>query len=289
MKDSGHNAIFVNFSPWRYSKDCDLQSIFFKILADKLAQESKLSFVASACKDFSFHLECKNFHRKVGSVQWLFDIVRTCLFDSTNSFEKLEGEFKKLLVNSKRRIIVIIDDIERLPSDQVCDVVRFIKANGDLPGVVYLVLSDEEYLASAVGKMLPSIKQALCENGREYLEKIFPFRFYVPRIDKQQLLDRVKRLIKNELERCGIGDKTRELDADEEILSYVDTMRKAKSVVNRFIQDLGVAKNVCSNKVYINKHIGDMVALGILQQKLPHVFKKLKEIYEYYVGSCENI
>jgi hypothetical protein len=27
------------------------------------------------------------------------------LFDSTNSFEKLEGEFNKLLVNSKRRII----------------------------------------------------------------------------------------------------------------------------------------------------------------------------------------
>jgi hypothetical protein len=32
-----------------------------------------------------------------------------------------------------------------------------------------------------------------------------------------------------------------------------------------------------------------MVALGILQQKLPHVFDKLQEIYEYCVGSRENI
>jgi predicted KAP-like P-loop ATPase len=186
-------------------------------------------------------MRCAGFHRKLGSIHWLIDVLRTWFFDTVNTHYELSEKFKSIISQGGKRIVVVIDDLERLPSDQVCDVVRFIKANGDLPGVVYLVLSDETYLSSAIMKMIPNVKNSHIDSGREYLEKIFPFRLEVPPINPMILQRFVKEHVTEVLDKYGLNDKVKEIDVDNEISDFVVTMRDAKCIVNGFVYELDVA------------------------------------------------
>lgn len=284
VKSDSKDVVFLDFSPWQYSYDSDLQSAYFELLADKLFEISEMS-VASSCKSFSAYMRCAGFHRKLGSIHWLIDVLRIWFFNSVHTHDELSKKFKSIISQGGKRIVVVIDDLERLPSDQVCNVIRFIKANGDLPGVVYLVLSDEAYLSSAIMKMIPNVKNSHIDNGREYLEKIFPFRLYVPPISLIIMKKFVKAHIEEVLIQYGLKNKVKEIDIDEELSYFVDTMRVAKSIVNDFVCELDVAKAQVGDRTYVNRHIGDMIALDILKLKNPIVYSRLPRLYWLFVES----
>lgn len=284
VKSDLKDVVFLDFSPWQYSYDSDLQSAYFELLADKLFQISEMS-VASSCKSFSAYMRCAGFHRKLGSIHWLIDVLRIWFFNSVHTHDELSKKFKSIISQGGKRIIVVIDDLERLPSDQVCNVIRFIKANGDLPGVVYLVLSDENYLAGAIMQMIPNIKNSHIDNGREYLEKIFPFRLEVPPINPIILQRFVKEHVTEVLNKYGLNDKVKEIDVDNEIADFVVTMRDAKCILNGFVYELDVAKAQVGERTYVNRHIGDMLALNILRLKHPIVYSILPKLYWLFVES----
>lgn len=268
---------FVDFSPWKYSSGSDLQSVFFENLSDHLSKCGEHD-TAKSCRRFSWALGARNLDKNVGSIHWLVDITRGMLFDVMRTEEDLRIALRKILSESGRRIVVVVDDLERLPEDQVCEVIRFLKANADLPGIIYLVLSDERYLTGAVASIIPSSLEGNVNCGREFLEKIFTFRMDLPPINERQLMGLLKGAIENVLARNNI-DKRDELDAEYELGSYVDNMRKLKRVINSFIVDIEVAKSKLSGHVYLNRHIGDMLALVVLRLKMPDAYNRLRMIY----------
>jgi hypothetical protein len=73
----------------------------------------------------------------------------------------------------KRKMLVVVDDIDRLTSDEVCLLFRLIKANTDFPNVIFLLLVQRE---SAV-KALNSIAN---NEGDRFLEKIIQVPFDLP-------------------------------------------------------------------------------------------------------------
>lgn len=270
---------FVDFSPWKYSSGSDLQSIFFENLSNHLSKCGERG-TAKACRRFSWALVARNLNKNTGSIHWLVDIARGILFDVAQTEKDLNVLLRKILLESGRRIVVVIDDLERLPEDQVCEVIRFLKANADLPGIIYLVLSDERYLAGAAASIIPSAlgEENLVNCGREFLEKIFTFRMDLPPIDGRQLMGLLKGAIEDVLAHNNI-DKSDELDAEYELGAYVDNMRKLKRVVNSFIVDIGVAQSKLSGHVYLNRHIGDMLALIVLRLKMPDAYNRLRTVY----------
>ena len=53
--------------------------------------------------------------------------------------EKLKTEISTLLHSQPRRIVVMIDDIDRLTSEEIRQVFRAVKSVGDFPNVTYLL------------------------------------------------------------------------------------------------------------------------------------------------------
>ena len=74
-------------------------------------------------------------------------------------------KLKEALVQRERRLLVLIDDIDRLHQDEILDVLRLVKLVGDLPYVTYLLAFDRPYVERALGKE----RQV---DGRSYLEKV---------------------------------------------------------------------------------------------------------------------
>lgn len=92
----------------------------------------------------------------------------------------LKNRIDELLRDSDPRILVIIDDIDRLAPDEICDLFRTIKATGKFPNVIYLLAFDIEVVVQ-------SLEQTFITDGNSYLEKIVQVPFTLPSPDKSAL------------------------------------------------------------------------------------------------------
>jgi len=92
----------------------------------------------------------------------------------------LKAQIADELHEAKVRILVIIDDIDRLDHDEVRQLFTVIKALADFPFVTYLLAFDREAAVQAIERDsgLP---------GARYLEKIIQVPFEIPLIDRSAL------------------------------------------------------------------------------------------------------
>jgi predicted KAP-like P-loop ATPase len=92
----------------------------------------------------------------------------------------LKKELSDLLLEQKKRVLVIIDDIDRLAPDEVRQIFTVIKALADFPYVTYLLAFDREVATTAISEQtgLP---------GERYLEKIIQVPFELPQPDRTAL------------------------------------------------------------------------------------------------------
>jgi predicted KAP-like P-loop ATPase len=92
----------------------------------------------------------------------------------------LKSEISKILRDAQARILVIIDDIDRLTPEEIRQLFTVIKALADFPNVVYLLAFDREVAAQA-------IEQQSGMPGERYLEKIIQVPFELPPVDRVAL------------------------------------------------------------------------------------------------------
>lgn len=92
----------------------------------------------------------------------------------------LKSEISTILKEVKKRILVVIDDIDRLTPDETRQLFTVIKALADFPNVVYLLAFDRDVAVRA-------IEQQSGLPGERYLEKIIQVPFELPPIDRVAL------------------------------------------------------------------------------------------------------
>lgn len=117
------------------------------------------------------------------SIPWL-DTVLTPLLKLLGrkpvDVPKVKAKISKTLEKSDRRVLIIIDDIDRLTPAEMLEVFKVVKALGDFPNVLYLLSFDRDVVAEAIGG-------ALSAGGLAYLEKIVQAAFELPAISQSQL------------------------------------------------------------------------------------------------------
>lgn len=86
----------------------------------------------------------------------------------------LKHNLVKALGKLGKRIIVTIDDIDRLDPDEVMEVLRLARSVADFPNVIYVLCYDIKVLSNSVRKAFQ------VEDGRAYLEKIIQLTVMVP-------------------------------------------------------------------------------------------------------------
>lgn len=92
----------------------------------------------------------------------------------------LKNRIDDLLQSSNSKILVVIDDIDRLAPEEICDLFRTIKATGKFPNVIYLLAFD-------IDVVVHSLERTFIDNGHDYLEKIVQVPFALPMPDKVSL------------------------------------------------------------------------------------------------------
>ena len=83
------------------------------------------------------------------------------------------GEIEAALEKVERRVVIAIDDIDRLSASEIRDVFKVVKATADFPNTRYLLAFDFD----TVTKALSEVQRT---NGVAYLEKIVQLPFVLP-------------------------------------------------------------------------------------------------------------
>jgi hypothetical protein len=89
------------------------------------------------------------------------------------TLESLKADLKKQMTDHGRPVLAVVDDIDRLIPANVMRVLQVIRANADLPGLVFLVPFDRAVLARAVEQEVPG-------EGQSFLERFAQIPFDLP-------------------------------------------------------------------------------------------------------------
>jgi predicted KAP-like P-loop ATPase len=194
-------TIQVRFSPWLIAGRVELASALFSELAralgERLGSDVKAAFasilnrlaefapVAGAGLDLTTSLGAGKLIS--AGATWSSKIVASSIKGPTldQLRETLKGRLRSL---NDQRILVIIDDLDRLTPPEAVEMVSLIKSLGDLPNVIYLLSYDH-------GNLAQLIYEGTKLDGRAYLAKIVQYSVDLPRVTQ----DRIWKLLRADL------------------------------------------------------------------------------------------
>lgn len=192
----------VPFNPWRVSSDDALITEFFHEIASAghIALKSRFDEAMKAIVEYARVLRPLGPLAKVAAN--LVAPGATLVVDGqaavdaaaewAEQFEQPTVEKQRATLQSKlreldHRLVVIVDDIDRLSAEDVASLFRLIKACLDLPNVVYLLAFDRDMVAAALHG---GIARGGNDAGHKYLEKIIQIPVVLPPAARRDL-DRV--------------------------------------------------------------------------------------------------
>lgn len=233
------NPIIIRFSPWNYSDKNNLISLFFHELKNKLGvakgEENKEKIGKAICQ-YSDIIDVSLFIPVVGPA--IAPILKTIakskgakLMQAPSLYEAKE-KLCEALEDFNHKIIVFIDDIDRLTTPQIKDIFQLVKQVGDFPNIIYVLTMDREIVCNALSEYHNI-------DGDEYLKKIVQVSFEVPEIDKttvhEILRDRLNDIVhKNKDEEEFENNEYFETVLENCINPYIKNMRDINRLLNAF-------------------------------------------------------
>jgi hypothetical protein len=176
------------------------------------------------------------------------------------------------------RLLVIMDDFDRLTADEIQAMVRLIKANANFSGLNYLLFCDPEQLALALDEVASG-------KGREFLEKIVQNPIRLPAPDKEAIFTQL----------CnGLGDIARRVgapfDPAEKRLHYYFNgflSHKLKNLrsVYRLIDAVNFSSAALTRSNQLEVDLIDLCAVDHLRLSMPQLANWIHEQGAKYFGS----
>lgn len=269
------DIIIFKFEPWIYSDTQQLISHFFKDFAKAIKHKDSAQEALKLGKELETYATFfEPMHMIPEPNVSLISRAVSALFRSVGKSATKWGELKtkslsdtkesieKHLLKINKKILIIVDDIDRLNNTEIRQIFQMIKVLGNFPNTIYLTSMDREVIVAALSEVQKG-------DGNEYLEKIInvPFTVPMPSAEKSQ------QYLFSELDKI-IGEKS---DFDQDYFSSVFRSGYKEFFVN--IRDIGRYINILRFNYSIVKGEIDIVDLFVVtafQVFEPRIYDFLK-------------
>ncbi len=285
LKSDYEKPIVVRFNPWNYSDQNQLITQFFRELSvtlrrhdyAKVAKEvgEWLERLAIIVEPFSGPLS-KTF-KSIGSA------TKLCGENKENDLDSIKTEINKLLGEQNHKIIVVIDDIDRLNNTEIRQMFQLVKSLGDFKNTIYLLAFDKNVVINA----LENVQKGF---GLEYLEKVVQIPFEVPLISKDEVEHLLKREIKELVNGVPKDRYNQEYWWDIYHSGFKDFFRNIRDVT-RYLNTLRFSFELIKDEV----NVADFLAITAIQVFVPEVYYGIRDnkdlftgVYYYYGRSDES-
>ena len=159
------NIIPFKFNPWRYGDEQYLLMQFFNQLASILDTKLKNNSeeIGGLLKKYGSII---GFGVKLFSYGTVSVNAKEAAKALDTDIEVLKSRIGEIIDKSNQRIVVFIDDIDRLDKSEIYSVFRLVKLNADFSNLVYVLSFDDNMVASAIGNRFGAGNQ---ESGYRFL------------------------------------------------------------------------------------------------------------------------
>lgn len=183
--------IILTFRPWIISGQENLVSIFLKQLRVALQRPDLSEHAKKAAKNIELYEKVFDFASWIPVVKGPATVIKTVLGKMKSAANMaaehlehdLEGNKKAIceaLEKLPARILIIIDDVDRLTNDEMRQLFQLIKAVADFPRTIYLLAYDQ----NRVEKALEAFHEG---SDASYMEKIVQVAFDIPNPSSSQV------------------------------------------------------------------------------------------------------
>jgi GTPase SAR1 family protein len=254
--------IIVHFNPWTYSA----QDILLKAFLQQVFSAVNIRLPVHK-KDFQKQIN--GLARTLGAFEkvpiagpWIAVTGKTIdLINPQETLETLRKKIDEYFQNLTCRLIIVIDDIDRLTQTEIRQLFQIIKINADFPNTIYLVAFDRKVVEDA-------LKTEQSVSGRVYLEKIIQVGFDIPQIEQayveQYFFNKLNKIL-SEIN-PEFWDKTRWANLYYAgIKEFLITMRDAKRLINSLEFNL----KIISGEI----NAIDFIGIEVLRVFLPEVYE----------------
>ena len=213
---------FVHFNP----RDCksyhSIQEEFFAQLSCVLSKYN--SRCNSMVKDYMASLQLID---NRGVIEKISNFYR--IWDKTDIKENIGKSFESLA----KRVLVVIDDFDRLSKDEILEVLKLIDSNAAFKNLIFLTAYDKKQVNKALGDAYKT--EDAC-----FVDKFFSLEFQIPSrpytyisqfiIDNMCVIINADSSEKNLI--ASVVNNNRKMLQD-----YIPTLRDAKRFVNQVVMD----------------------------------------------------
>lgn len=208
----------VDFNPWNCDSASQISDDFFSTLVSSLTIPSYQ----------------KRLIVKYSKLLGQFDALKVqtnlaaSFFNDDTSIAQAKEKAADVIGNMPFRVVVVIDDLDRLDEKELMEVLRLIRTTANFKNLLYVVAYDKRYITHVLGEI----------KGGEFLKKIFPLEVCLPALDNDASLN----FLSNELEKCIDDNEVFNLIKSscfnelnrQWVALYLPTFRDIKRFVSQF-------------------------------------------------------
>lgn len=176
-------AEIVEFNPWLCNSPEQVTQDFFATLINELSpKHSTLS------RDINKYAKLLN---KIAKPSLSIFGIDLDLTPGDDSLDELKENISDKLANLPKKVVILIDDTDRLEGNEIFEILRLIRNTADFKNVIYIATYDKEYVTDVL--TVNKIK-----DPDNYLEKIFQVEVHLLKTESFELWDTLMEEIKKQ-------------------------------------------------------------------------------------------
>lgn len=271
--ETDEQIIVVHFEPWNFTDTNQLLTQFFVRLANEFQKKGNknLTKIGKALENYSDAFGLLELIPGVGAPiasasKWGLSRLGQKMQKGLDERDVLKQKEQviQLLKAQSNRILVILDDIDRLSNEQIRYVFQLITSVARFPNTTYLLVFDKEIVVEA-------LKGVQSGNGQDYLEKVIQMPIQIPNIQRSDL-------------RNALFERLDEIIADFKELGYNQKhwQQLFGSCVDPFVTHLRDINRLCNalrfklTSISSEIDFADMIALSVLEIHHPSIYEWVK-------------
>lgn len=199
---------------------------------------------------------------------------------------------KKVLIKAKKKILVVIDDIDRLNAEEIYQILKLVRNTVDFPYMQFIMNFDKEYVVDCLGKFIGNNSNTFIDSKKEiskyfsknkeydFLEKFINLEIMLPSFEEIILSSQLDSLLenydsKNNKFKLNISKRIIYLkNKDKYIVKHI--LQNTRGVYKFFNNFILIAK---STNTYINTPIinhNDLFLLELLKYRFNYIYEILR-------------
>jgi predicted KAP-like P-loop ATPase len=236
-QEANHDIVVVKFNPWRYTDYSIMISGLFEELAEAIDASitKKSEKVGNFLKKYGSAVQPLALSAGVANVAPGEAAKGIGNLLSNASLDELKKRIEFALDASKKKVVVIIDDVDRLDKDEIFQLFKIIKIVIDFKNVSYIIAFDDEIVSKALSTRFGPDKEA----GKDFIDKIVQVPINVPVIEKEVLMTFIFNGIDELLNKHEIEILQDEIDRFRRIFdAHIAPLMINPRLANRYLNSL---------------------------------------------------